>query len=86
LFVQPLSAIRVACAEHVSVGQRQPQIARMARDEFVEYPRPLVPSAPVDRDLIEAIGRLVVVGLLREPLPAPGVRIRRSDGADASRP
>jgi hypothetical protein len=30
----------------------------MSRDEIVEYPRTLVPSALVYRDLIEAIGRL----------------------------
>ena len=86
LSVQSLGAIRVARAVHVSVGQRQPQIARMGSDEIVEYPRPLVPSALVDRDLIEAVGRLVVVGLLRESLPARGERIRPRHGADASRP
>ena len=86
LLCRSLSPIRVACAVHVPVGEGQPQIGRMGRDQFVEHPSALVPAALGARDLIEAVGRLVVVGFLREPFPARGVRIRRGPGADASRP
>ena len=82
LSVQRLSALRVTAAIDVSVGKRQPQVLWGLCDQAIEEPSPFVPQALLERHLVETVGRLVVVRLLRKLLCALRERILggRGDG------
>src|SRR4030095_1609387 len=54
----------------MAIRQRQPEVGRMRANQRLEYARRVLPRGPVESDLIEAVGRVVVVRLLCESLPA----------------
>ena len=54
----------------MSVGKRSQKFPGCAVNERLEHPCPFIPQALFRRDLVEAVRGVVVVGPLREPLPA----------------
>ena len=77
LAIERFGALGIAGAIDVAVGKGQPQVPRLLGDEPLEDAGAVGPQALLERDLVEAVGRVVVVRCLRE---AGAARCKRIGG------